>query len=104
MMSMWGIESDRDFQQQQAQFNVLFRVHIAAMVLIWTLIASYIIYIFRTEHVPKEKKALWAVVLFMGSIVAMPVFWVIYVWKPLQVVKSAEQSVQPDRREDAAPG
>ena len=104
MMNMWGIDSDRDFQQQQAQFDLLFKVHLGAMALILFLIATYVVYLFKTECVPKDKKALWAVVLFMGGVFAMPVFWFIHVWKPLRSVKSAEQSVQPDRREDAAPG
>jgi uncharacterized membrane protein (DUF485 family) len=97
VVSMWGIEGGRDFQRQQAQFDLLFKVHIAAMLLICILIASYIIYLFRTERVPKDKKALWAVVLFMGGIIAMPVFWFIYVWKPLQVADSTEGPARPNR-------
>jgi type VI protein secretion system component VasK len=84
--------------------STLFVLHISTIALIFALIASYVVYLFRTNHVPKDRKALWAVVLFMGGIFAMPVFWFIYVWKPLRMSRLAEQSVQSDRREEAAQG
>jgi hypothetical protein len=92
MTSMWGIEA-QDFQQQREQFDVLFRLHIAAMGLIVILMASYIVYLFRTKCVATDKKALWAVVLFMGSFFAMPIFWFLYVWKPLSA-EPAEQAAR----------
>lgn len=45
-------------------------------------IAFYMVYLFRTSHVPRSKRALWAVVLVLGHVFAMPVFWYHYVWKP----------------------
>ena len=29
-------------------------------------------------------KALWAIVLFLGNIFAMPVYWYLYIWKGSQ--------------------
>ena len=40
----------------------------------------YIFYIFRTDRIAADKKALWAVVIFLGNMIAMPVFFFIYVW------------------------
>ena len=71
-------------EESRAQFDLLFRLHLSTMALMFGLLLIYIVYLFKTEHVPKDKKALWAVVLFMGNIFAMPVFWFLYVWKPLQ--------------------
>ncbi len=71
-------------EEMQAKFDLLFRLHLGTMALMVGLLAIYIAYLFKTEHVPKDKKVLWAVVLFMGNIFAMPVFWFLYVWKPLQ--------------------
>ncbi|WP_159568540.1 hypothetical protein [Limnobacter sp. 130] len=71
-------------EEFQVKFELLFRLHLSTMALMVGLLIIYIVYLFRTEHVPKDKKALWAVVLFMGNIIAMPVFWFLYVWKPLQ--------------------
>lgn len=70
-----GTPSDRSF-------TFIFVLHVLAIVLIWMLIAFYIWHLFRTDLVSSDKKALWAVVLFLGNMIAMPVFWYIYIWKP----------------------
>ena len=41
----------------------------------------YLIYLFRTRNIPKEKKGLWLAVLFFANILAMPFFWYVYVWR-----------------------
>mgnify|MGYP001496655692 CR=1 FL=1 len=46
------------------------------------LIVSYIVCLFKTSNVPNDKKPLWAVVIFMGHFLAMPIFWYLYVWRP----------------------
>ena len=46
--------------------------HIATMLLMFGLTAFYIVFLFKTDRVPRDKKALWAVVLFLGNILAMP--------------------------------
>jgi hypothetical protein len=85
-LSMSEIDGPASFQQREQEFDFLFKAHMSAIGLIWILIASYVIYLFRTSHVPRDKKALWAVVLFMVSPVAMPAFWFLYVWKPLSAI------------------
>jgi len=45
------------------------------------MIIIYIIHIFKTEKVPQDKKALWAVVIFLGNMIAMPIYWYLYIWK-----------------------
>lgn len=60
----------------------LFFMHFAVIVLTWCLIGFYIYYLFKTDHVKQDYKALWAVVLFLGNMLAMPVFWYLYIWKP----------------------
>jgi hypothetical protein len=44
------------------------------------LIAFYILFLFKTDRVPQDKKALWAAVLLLGNMLAMPVFFFLYVW------------------------
>jgi hypothetical protein len=60
-------------------FDQLFQIHMAATFLIFLLIGGCIVYLFRTNRVPQPKKALWAVVLFMGNMIAMPIFWYLYI-------------------------
>jgi hypothetical protein len=63
-------------------FRFLFICHFVVMMLIWILIAYYLVYLFRTDFVKSDQKALWAVVLFLGNCIAMPIFWYLYIWKP----------------------
>lgn len=61
---------------------VLFLIHIACMFWVWGLLAFYLVHLFKTDVVAKEQKALWAVVLFLGNMLAMPVYWYLYIWRP----------------------
>lgn len=61
-------------------FFLLMALHFAMMLVAWALIAFYLVYLFKTDRVAKDKKALWAVVLFMAGLIAMPVFFWLYIW------------------------
>lgn len=61
-------------------FKVIFILHMLCIVWIWGLMAFYLIYLFKSSSVPKDQKVLWAVVLFIANVMAMPVFWWLYVW------------------------
>ncbi len=45
------------------------------------LIVFFIIYTYASNVVPKDKKHLWAAVLFLAHIFAFPIFWYHYIWK-----------------------
>ena len=70
-------------EEQRIGFGVLWGASLVMVALIWGLVTTYLVYLFKTSHVPAEKKALWAAVIFLGNIFTMPVFWFIYVWKPV---------------------
>lgn len=61
-------------------FGIFMTIHLMVMFLMFALIAFYIAFLFKTEAVKTELKALWAVALFMGGPIAMPIFWYLYVW------------------------
>ena len=58
--------------------QILFFITMAIMYLI---MAYYIIFLFRTDAVKGGKRALWAVVLFYGNIIALPIFWFMYFYR-----------------------
>jgi energy-coupling factor transporter transmembrane protein EcfT len=60
---------------------LIFPLHMLAMMLVFGLTIFYIINVFRNERVEKDKKALWAVVIFLGNMIAMPIYWYLYIWK-----------------------
>ena len=61
-------------------FFAIFPIHILTMLLMFALTAFYIVNVFRNERVNKDTKVLWAIVIFMGSIIAMPIYWYLYIW------------------------
>ncbi len=69
------------------QLKSMFYLHIASMSLLAALIVSYLVYLFKTRAVPKDKRAMWAVVLIAGNMFAIPFFWFFYVW-PTPVERS----------------
>jgi hypothetical protein len=58
----------------------IFVLHGITIVWLWVLLAIYIYNVFHNDRVGKDKKALWAVVLFLGNMIAMPIYWYLYVW------------------------
>jgi hypothetical protein len=62
-------------------FLIIFPLHLLTMLLIMGLMVFYIVNIFRNDRVEKDKKVLWAVVLFMAGMFAMPVYWYLYIWR-----------------------
>ncbi len=64
-----------------ALFMVIFPLHLLTMLLIMGLTVFYMVNVFRNERVDKDKKVLWAVVLFMGNMIAMPIYWYLYIWR-----------------------
>jgi hypothetical protein len=62
-------------------FKIVVPLHLTMLETILLLII-YVRYLFKTDRVAQDKKTLWAVVLFLGSMIAMPVFWYLYMWRP----------------------
>lgn len=62
-------------------FVLIFALHALTILWVWALIAFYIVNVFKNDRVEKDKKVLWAVVLFMGNMIVMPVYWYLYIWR-----------------------
>ena len=71
-----GPENDPFFEN----FGIFLAIHLGVLLLMFGLLAFYVVFLFKTPDVKAEMKALWAIVLFFGGPVAMPVFWYLYVW------------------------
>jgi len=62
-------------------FMIIFPLHFFTMFEILALMVIYIVHLFKTDAVPQDKKALWAVVLLLGNMIAMPIYWYLYIWE-----------------------
>lgn len=76
-------------------FRLTFALHGAMILLTLGLLTFYVVFVYRAEAVPVSRKPLWTIVLVLGSIIAMPVFWYLYLWR--------RQSSPYDRRQEASP-
>ena len=61
-------------------FGIFMALHLCVMLLMFALMTFYIVFLFKTDRVRNDMKAVWAVAIFMGSFVAMPVFWFLHIW------------------------
>jgi len=55
------------------------------------LVVYYMVFIFRSDRVKAEHKALWAIVLFMGNAIGIPLFWYFYFWRDAEARARVEQ-------------
>ena len=62
-------------------FKFIFPLHCGTMLITFGLVGVSIVHLFRTDRVPADKKALWAVVLFLGNMLAFPIYWYLYMWR-----------------------
>ena len=60
---------------------IIVPLHFLTMLEILILMVIYIRHVFKTDRVPQDKKALWAAVLLLGNMIAMPIYWYLYIWK-----------------------
>lgn len=58
-------------------------VHSLSLLAIVVLLAIYIVFLFKTDRVRQERKALWVIGFFLFHVFAMPLFWYLYVRKDL---------------------
>lgn len=69
-------------QQVPLLIKLILPLHVLTMLDILALLVFYIRHLFRTELVAANMKAFWAVLLLLGNILAMPVYWYMYIWEP----------------------
>ncbi len=81
-------------------FFLVIPLQLLTMLVVFILVIIYVVFLFRTETVSQDKKALWAAVLILGNMIAMPVFWYLYVWKQPKE-PSPEQLAEGDAKGSA---
>lgn len=90
---LFGLDVD-PFDADPFDAPAFFFVHILTTVEVFALMIFYIVYLFKTDRVPQDKKALWAVVIFLGHVIAIPVFWYLYIRRPAPPQTDSTQPVE----------
>lgn len=65
-------------------FFYLFPLHFLTMLLMFGLTATYVVHAFRTDLVDPDKRVIWVIALIFGNILAFPIYWYLYMWRPLR--------------------
>jgi hypothetical protein len=78
---MFTLSMNKGAEPPPALFFSIIGAHVLTMLLIFALTIFFVVYLFKTDRVPQDKKALWAVVIFFGNVFAFPVFWYLYIWR-----------------------
>lgn len=69
-------------EELPAAFVLFYGLLLLTPIVVLALIGIYLVYLFTRPDLPLEWKLVWALVLILGNIFAMPLFWVLQVWKP----------------------
>ena len=56
-------------------FGVLIALHLLTMIVTLALIVIYAIDVFRNPRVDPDHRVLWLILILLGGIIAMPVYW-----------------------------
>src|SRR3954470_3519267 len=70
------------YQPDPRIFSYIVIPHVGTMFLSIALATFYIVHVFKNAALKDERRALWAVVLFMGLPLSAPVYWWMFIWRP----------------------
>jgi len=72
--------NDPDYQFSGI-YNTMFELSAPTVFVILLIILINLIYLYRSEKIPPEKRKLWSGLIVLGNVWAAPFFWYWYIWK-----------------------
>ena len=60
-------------------FLIIFPLHIFTMLLSLALLVVYVLHALQNEKLDRSSRPLWAILIFVGSFIAMPIYFYKYV-------------------------
>jgi hypothetical protein len=75
-------------------FQALMIAHLLTILLMFCLVTFYIFHVFNNNMIPQDKKVLWTILIFMGSFIAMPIYWYLFIWKDSVVSVNSSKTEQ----------
>jgi len=80
VLTFFGMVSGWEGGDMPVGFNLIVPMHFLTMLVGILLMVIYIIMALRNEHLVGNAKLLWVLILFMGNMFAMPMYWYLYIW------------------------
>ena len=62
-------------------FRFLFPLHMLTILLMFVLLAVYIVHAYRSDQISNDRRILWVIILLFGGMIAFPVYWYLYLWR-----------------------
>ena len=59
----------------------LVAAHLGTILEMFALGVFYMYHLYHNDRIENQLKAFWAVIIFLGNMIAMPVYWYLYVWR-----------------------
>ncbi len=53
---------------------------ILMMLYIFIMVGFYCYFVIDSAHIPKERKAVWIIIILLFHVVAMPILWFVHIW------------------------
>lgn len=63
-------------------FPYFFAMHLLTMLLMVALTIVYIVHAYRSDQIAEDRRIIWVVILVFGNLIAFPIYWYLYLWKP----------------------
>jgi hypothetical protein len=80
IMTFFGMVTGSHGDGIPLSFKIVFPMHAMTMLIGFILIFVYIVLALKNEHLEGNAKLIWVLVLFLGNMFTMPIFWYLYVW------------------------
>ncbi len=94
---MWYSTPHRGQSGEPVIFKYIFALHCLTILLMFVLIGIYVFHAYKTDRIANDKKVLWVVILFLGNLMAFPIYWYLYMWTPVsQTGNVSSPPVSPD--------
>ncbi|HJW96315.1 MAG TPA: hypothetical protein VJ901_22085 [Thermoanaerobaculia bacterium] len=95
MFFMFASMSTGHANQPFNGFWLIFPIHLLTMILMFVVIAMYVIHAFRTDRIPEDRRVLWVIVLLFGGLIAAPIYWYLYLWRPATYAPAGGAEYRP---------
>ncbi len=64
-----------------AGFAVIFILHVLTMIDMVGMLIYYVLLAMKNQILSQDMRLVWALLIFVGNIIAMPIYWYLYIWK-----------------------